>query len=195
MRLTWKKGDPNEPHIFWDSDFAKFTEGACFAWRGAKEDPEMGQKFRAWVNDAAVDMVQMLNSLMYINVHFTVVEPEMRWRDIANTHELYCAGHLLKAVIAHHQVTGSNEFLDTMCRYMDYISKVFVPGPGQLHGYPGHPDIELALVRLRSVRNEERYLDLLKYFVNERDKGGGEFYNQRVRDLEIDPMKLVPGWS
>jgi uncharacterized protein len=192
MRLTWKKGDENEPHIFWDSDIAKVVESACYALRGL-EDPELSKQFKSWIDDA-VDMIKKAQQPDgYINIHFTVVEPENRWKDVAHMHELYCAGHLLEAAIAHHEVTKSNEFLDVMCRYIDYICTVFGPGKNQLHGYPGHPEIELALVRLLSIRNEPRYLSLLKFFVDERGKNGGEFYSQEAKNLGIDPMNFVPG--
>ena len=28
--FTWKEGDPNRPHIFWDSDIAKWIESAAY---------------------------------------------------------------------------------------------------------------------------------------------------------------------
>uniref|UniRef100_A0A060TEY4 ARAD1D18040p n=1 Tax=Blastobotrys adeninivorans TaxID=409370 RepID=A0A060TEY4_BLAAD len=193
MRMTWKKGDPNEPHIFWDSDIAKVVESACYALMHMdKSDPQY-ETFMAWIDDA-IDMIKKAQGPDgYVNIYYTVVAPEKRWTDVAHQHELYCAGHLLEAAVAHHKLTGSNEFLDVMCKYIDYICTVFGPGDDQLHGYPGHPEIELALVRLLEVRSEKRYLDLLTYFVNERGNNGGEFYDHEAENLGIDPMNFIPG--
>jgi DUF1680 family protein len=146
-----------------------------------------------WIGDA-IEMIKTAQGPDgYINIYYTVVKPEMRWKDVAHQHELYCAGHLLEAAIAHHQLSGSNEFLDVMCRYIDYVCKVFGPGDDQIHGYPGHPEIELALVRLLEIRQEKRYLDLLTFFVNERGKEGGVYYDNEAKNLGIDPQKFIPG--
>ena len=53
-------------------------------------------------------------------------------------------------------------------RYVDYIATIFGPGPDQRRGYCGHPEIELALVKLYRVTKERRYLDLAKFFIDER---------------------------
>lgn len=192
MRLNWKEGDKVKPHIFWDSDIAKMIESICFALRGTL-DSDLEQNFKSWLNDA-IDMIRKAQKPEgYINIYYSVVEPDKRWTDLAHGHELYCAGHLLEAAIAHNQVTGSNELLDIICRYIDYICAVFGPNEGQLHGYPGHPEIELALVKLISIRNEAKYLNLLEFFINERGKNGGEYYNLEAIKLGIDPMKFIPG--
>lgn len=193
MKLTWKKGDPNEPHIFWDSDIAKVVESACYALLHMDKDDPQYKTFEGWIDDA-IDMIEKAQGKDgYINIYYSVVAPEMRWKDVAHQHELYCAGHLLEAAIAHHQVTGSDRFLDIMCRYLDYICTVFGPADGQLHGYPGHPEIELAIVRLLPIRNEKRYLDLLQYFVDERGHNGGSFYDDEARNLGLNPMEFIPG--
>lgn len=103
----------------------------------------------------------------YLNIYFTVVEPEKRWTNLRDQHELYCAGHLMEAAVAHFRATGSRKFLDAMCRYADYIASVFGVEPGKKRGYCGHPEIELALVKLYEATGEERYLKLSEYFVEE----------------------------
>lgn len=192
MRLTWKHGDNNEPHIFWDSDIAKTVESCCYALQDmAPEDP-LSKTFHAWIDDA-VDMIEKAQGLDgYINIYYTVVEPEKRWTDIAHQHELYCAGHLLEAAVAHYQLTGKTRFLDIMVRYVNYIRKVFGTGEGQKLGYPGHEEIELALLRLYEVKPEKEYLDLLKYFVEYRGYKNGEFYAQEAISKGIDPKKYIP---
>ncbi|TMC20604.1 MAG: glycoside hydrolase family 127 protein, partial [Chloroflexi bacterium] len=106
----------------------------------------------------------------YLNTYFTVVEPEKRWTNLRDWHELYCAGHLIEAAVAHFQATGKRVLLDALCRYADYIDTVFGTAPGKKRGYPGHEEIELALVKLYRVTGEKRYLHLSQYFVDERGR-------------------------
>ena len=58
-----------------------------------------------------------------INPYFTVVAPQDRWTNLRDLHELYCAGHLIEASIAHHQATGDPHFLNGMRRYADLIDR------------------------------------------------------------------------
>lgn len=193
LRLKWKKGELQEPHIFWDSDLAKAIESLCYALGHMSPNDQGYLEFQKWVEDA-VDMISKAQHPDgYINSYFTVVKPEDRWKDIAHKHELYCAGHLLEAAVAHYKLTGETSLLDVMCKYIDYICTVFGPAPDQLHGYPGHQEIELALVKLYKIRPEERYLDLLKYFIEERGRNDGEFYKDEARKNGVDPMEWFPG--
>jgi len=95
-----------------------------------------------------------------------VVEPEKRWANLGMWHELYCAGHLFEAAVAHYQATGERTLLDCALRYADYIDSVFGPQPGKREGCPGHQEIELALVKLYRVTGERRYLHLSRFFLD-----------------------------
>jgi DUF1680 family protein len=105
----------------------------------------------------------------YLNSYFQVVEPDKRWMELAMGHELYCAGHLFEAAVAHHRATGQTKLLDIACRFADYIDSIF--GPGKRDGVPGHPEIELALVELYRETGERRYLDLAGFFIDQRGQG------------------------
>jgi DUF1680 family protein len=94
----------------------------------------------------------------------------LRWTNVAECHELYCAGHLFEAAVAFFNATGKRRLLNIACRFADHIDTVFGPKEGQLRGYPGHPEIELALMRLYEVTQEPRYQALACYFVEERGK-------------------------
>jgi DUF1680 family protein len=163
LRLTWKPGDEPVPHIFWESDVAKWIEAASYSL-ATHPDPAL---------DALVDAVIALVASAqqpdgYLNVYFTIVRPGERWTDLRDAHELYCAGHLIEAGVAHFQATAKRSLLDVVCRYADHIESVFGREPGQKRGYCGHEEIELALVKLYRVTGEERYLRLAQYFVDER---------------------------
>ena len=143
FKLDWKPGSPDPPHIFWDSDVAKCIEAACYSIT-THPDARLEKKIEYVVK--LISEAQQEDG--YLNVHFTVVEPEKRWSNLRDQHELYCAGHLMEAAVAHLEATGRREFLDVMCRYADYIVSVFGKGRKQKRGYPGHEEIELALLKL-----------------------------------------------
>ncbi len=163
FRLNWKPGLEPVPHIFWDSDVGKWLEAASYSL-ATHPDPAL---------DARVDeVIALLASAQhpdgYLNAHFTVVKPELRWRNLRDWHELYCAGHLIEAGVAHSEATGKRTLLEVVRGYADYIASVFGPEPGQKRGYCGHEEIELALVKLYRATGEPRYLRLSEYFINER---------------------------
>ena len=165
FRLNWKPGMEPKPHIFWDSDVAKWIEAASYSL-GTHPNPELEAK----VDEVISLIVAAQQPDGYLNTYFTAVEPQKRWTNLRDWHELYCAGHMIEAAVAHFQATGKRLLLDAMCRYADYIDTVFGNEPGKKRGYPGHEEIELALIKLYQVRGEKRYLYLSKYFVDERGR-------------------------
>ncbi len=163
LKLQWKAGDPNPPHIFWESDVAKWAVAAAYAL-ALQPDPAMQAAL-----DEVIDLLaQAQQPDGYLNTHFTVVEPEKRFANLRDWHELYCAGHLIEAGVAHYEATGSRRFLDIVARYADYVDSMFGPEEGKIHGYDGHQEIELALVRLYHATGNERYLRLSRYFIDAR---------------------------
>ncbi len=165
LRLRWQPGQQPRPHFFWDSDVAKWVEAASYSL-ATHPDAEL----EAHVEEVVGLLVAAQQPDGYLNSYFTVVEPEARFTDTRDAHELYCAGHLLEAAVAHFQATGRRSLLDALCRYADLIGTVFGRGPGQKPGYPGHEEIELALVRLWRTTGERRHLDLARYFIDERGR-------------------------
>ncbi|MGH7493553.1 MAG: glycoside hydrolase family 127 protein [bacterium] len=164
-KLEWRPGVPNKPHVFWDSDVAKWLEAACYSLI-THPRPECAKQV-----EEVVDLIAKAQQPDgYLNTHFTAVNPHLRWSNLRDEHELYCAGHLIEAGVAHFQVTGGGKLLQVVCRYADYLADVFGNGPGQKRGYCGHPEIELALVKLFHTTQKRRYLDLAKYFVDERGR-------------------------
>ncbi len=187
IKLKWKPGDGDPPHIFWDSDVAKWLEAACYS---LTTHPDAKLKRRV---DRVVDLfVKSQQPDGYINSHYSVADKDKRWSNLRDRHELYCAGHLMEAAVAHHEATGSRKLLDAMCRYADYIDATFGREPGKLRGYPGHEEIELALVKLYRATGEERYLKLSKYFVDERGRRP-HYYDQEAKARGEDPGRFHYG--
>jgi len=166
LELAWQPGAGNPPHIFWDSDIAKWIEAAAYAL-AAQFDAQLDAQLDAVI--ARLARAQQPDG--YLNTHFIVTERaglQRRWTNLRDSHELYCAGHLIEAAVAHFEATGKRTLLDVMCRYADCIDRSFGRGAQQQRGYPGHEEIELALVKLHRATGEARYLALARYFIDER---------------------------
>ncbi len=166
FKFGWKPGDDEKmkPHIFWDSDVAKWIEAVAYILEKRKDD-----ELEA-IADEIVDLIEEHQDANgYFNIHFTVVRPNERFTHRTD-HELYCAGHLIEAAVAYYLATGKRKFMDLMCKYADHIEKVFKIEGSAAFVTPGHQEIEQALVKLYRVTEEKRYLDLASFFIDERGK-------------------------
>ena len=183
LRLQWKAGDPNPPHIFRESDVGKWVEAAAYSLATHPDDQ---------LDKLADEVIDLFAGAQqgdgYLNAHYTVVEPGRRWTNLRDCHELYCAGHLIEAAVAHFQATGKRKLLDVLCRYADHIDSVFGPEEGKKRGYCGHEEIELALVKLYRATGNGRYLKLGKYFIDERGRQP-HYYNLEAAQRGEDPKR------
>lgn len=151
--------------VFWDSDVGKWIEAASYAL-SHRRDEKIEAKIEAIVDD--FEKAQAPDG--YLNCWYLGHEPEKRWSNLRDNHELYNAGHLLEGAIAYYETTGRRRWLDIMERYLDHIYSVFGTGPGQKRGYDGHEEIELALVKLYHLTGEKKHLDFAAYLINERGR-------------------------
>src|SRR5271169_6735924 len=147
--------------VFWDSDVGKWIEAASYAL-SHRRDAAIEAKIDAIVHDLA----KAQSPDGYLNCWYNGREPEKRWTNLRDNHELYNAGHLLEGAIAYYRATGRRRFLEIMERYIDHIATMFGRGPGQKRGYPGHQEIELALVKLYRLTGDRGRLDLAAYFID-----------------------------
>ncbi|WP_156899261.1 glycoside hydrolase family 127 protein [Pleomorphomonas koreensis] len=171
--------------MFWDSDLGKSIETVAFSLY-RRPNPELEARV-----DKIIDMYEQLQDADgYVNAWFQRVQPGRRWTNLRDFHELYCAGHLMEGAVAYYQATGKRKLLDIMCRYADYMIGVFGHGPGKIAGYCGHEEVELALVKLGRVTGEQKYLDLAKYFIDERGTEPHYFTEEAIRDGR-DPADFI----
>jgi uncharacterized protein len=175
FKLKWKPGMKDEPHIFWDSDVAKWLEAASYSL-ATHPDPELDRL----VDEVITSIASAQQPDGYLNIYFTVVKPGERWTDLRDAHELYCAGHLIEAGVAHYEATKKRTLLDVVCRYADHIDSVFGLEEGKKRGYCGHQEIELALVKLYRITGEKRYLKLSQFFIDERGQEPHYFTQEKV---------------
>ncbi|NLG90073.1 MAG: glycoside hydrolase family 127 protein [Clostridiaceae bacterium] len=170
--------------FFQDTDLAKWLEAVAYILE-TYPDPELEK-----LADEAIDLVEKAQQPDgYLNTYFTIKKKGKRWTNLYECHELYTAGHFIEAGVAYYQATGKRKLLDIVCRFADYIDTVFGPEPGKLQAYDGHQEIELALVKLYKVTGEKRYLELSKFFLDERGKEPFYF------EIEWEKRGKVSEWN
>ena len=162
--------------IFQDSDAAKWLEAVAYSL-ASRPDPELEKTADEVI--ALIGRAQEADG--YLNTYFSLKHPDEKWKNLTEGHELYCAGHLIEAAVAYYETTGKKAFLEIVCRMADLICKTFGPEQEQIHGYPGHPEIELALVRLYHAAGQRRYLETAKYFVDQRGSSPNFFLEEMKR--------------
>ncbi|WP_067929089.1 glycoside hydrolase family 127 protein [Alicyclobacillus shizuokensis] len=171
--------------VFQDSDLYKWLEAVGHTLANER-DEELERKA-----DEAIDLLARAQQPDgYLNTHYTLTKPDKRWTNLRDDHELYCAGHLIEAAVAYYQATGKRKLLDIACRFADYINRVFGHGPGKIPGYPGHEEIELALIKLYRATGNRTYLDLALYFIEERGRQPHYFQIEAEKRGETTPFRF-----
>ena len=178
--------------VFQDSDVGKWIEAAAYRLM-ISPDPELEKEI-----DEIVEIIGKAQQPDgYLNTWFTIRQPGKRWTNLQDCHELYSFGHLTEGAVAYHQATGKRAFLDIMTKMADHIDTVIGPEEGKLHGYPGHPEAELALYRLYRETGNEKYLRLSRYFIDQRGTEPNFFVDEWERRDRInhwtgrkDPVEL-----
>jgi DUF1680 family protein len=180
-RAAGKIDVPFSGVYFNDSDVYKWLEAA--AWTLASErDPELERM----VNVAMGEIEDAQQPDGYLNTYFATEKASERWTDLTHKHELYCAGHLIQAAVAHHRATGSERLLNVARRFADHICDTFGPEEeGKRLGTDGHEEIEMALVELYRETGDRTYLDQGTTLSSEHDTG------QRGRSV----LGMIIGWS
>lgn len=164
-------------YVFQDSDVAKWLEGVAFSliWH---PDAELEH-----IADSAIDEIAAAQQPDgYLDTYYIIGGLEKRWTNLMDHHELYCAGHLIEAGVAYYQATGKRKLLDVVLHYVDHIDSIFGAEEGKLHGYPGHPVIEMALMRLYDITHDDRHLKLARYFITQRGQKPLYFEEERIRN-------------
>lgn len=159
--------------VFQDSDAAKWLEAAAYS---LTVNPD------AKLEERADELISLIASSQdsdgYLNTYYTIKDKEKRWTNLLEGHELYCSGHMIEAGCAYFEATGKKSLLEVCEKNADHIYNVFIENGHE--GYPGHPEIELALLRLYEITGKEKYLSLAKHFIDVRGVDS-DFYIKEVK--------------
>ena len=160
--------------VFQDSDVAKWLEGVAYS---LADRPDDILEARADEIIATIEKAQQPDG--YLNTFFTVKEPEHKWQNLLECHELYCAGHMMEAAAAYYEATGKDRLLKVMERMAENIAAHFGTEDGKERGIPGHEEVEVGLMRLYHVTGKKQYMDLAKYFIDERGQNP-DYFSEEV---------------
>jgi len=159
------EGDGFYGMVFQDSDAAKWIEAVGYSL-AILPDPDLES-----TADKFIDIIAAAQDKDgYLNTYFTIKDQEKRWTNLLEGHELYCAGHMLEAACAYYESTGKKTLLDVMTKNVEHIYSVFMDESNEMkfNGIPGHPEIELALMKLYSLTGLNHALELAKHFIDKR---------------------------
>ncbi len=151
--------------VFQDSDFSKWIEAVAYSL--ANHPDEELEK----IADGAIDIVcaaQQENG--YLDTYYIINGMDKIFTNLRDHHELYCFGHLVEGAVAYYEATGKDKLLKAAMRFADFIDDYFGEDEKKCKGYPGHEIAEMALIRLYEVTQNEKYLNLCKFFLDERGK-------------------------
>lgn len=184
-RLPEKPGQLKEDEfygfVFQDSDFYKWIEAVGYSLM-LHPDAEL----EATADEAIEIVAKAQQPDGYLDTYYILNGQDQIFTNLRDFHELYCLGHLIEAAIAYYQATGKDRLLQVACRYADYAASKLGAGEGKKRGYPGHEIAEMALIQLYEVTGEKRYLELARFFINER--------GQRPYYFDIEhPEGIKPG--
>jgi uncharacterized protein len=167
LRSAARQGSaPFRGPVFMDSDVYKWLEAV--GWELGRQhdpDPELARQ----ADEAIALVAAAQEDDGYLNSYYQVAQPGERFSNLAHDHELYCAGHLIQAAVAHSRARRDDRLLETAERLARHIDEVFrIAGRP---GTPGHPEIETALVELYRLTGRRRHLALAQYFIDHRGHG------------------------
>ena len=165
--------------VFQDSDFYKWIEAVGYS---LIQHPDAELEATA---DEAIEIVaaaQQPNG--YLDTYYILNGQDQIFTNLRDFHELYCLGHLIEGAIAYYQATGKDRLLQVACRYADYAASKLGDGEGKKRGYPGHEIAEMALLQLYEVTGEPRYLELSRFFINERGRRPYYFDSEHPEDIK-----------
>lgn len=166
-----KSGTFRGVYPFNDTDVYKMIEGAAYS---ISQFPD--GRLQHYV-DSLITLIaaaQEPDGYLYTPRTIDPNDPKMagrlgknRWElERFGSHELYNAGHLYEAAVAWYQATGNRNMLDIALKNADLLVRTF--GPDKIHDTPGHQITEMGLVKLYRVTGKKEYLDLAKFFLDDR---------------------------
>ncbi len=167
--------------VFQDSDLAKWIEAVSYSL-AVYQDVDLENTV-----DEVIDLIEAAQEEDgYINTYYTIKDKSLRFTNLQEGHELYCAGHLMEAAVAYYKATGKDKLIHIVKRFADLICKEF-SSTANAKGYPGHQEVEIGLYKLYEVTGETRYLEQAKMFLDRR----GEQPNYFLEEMKSPKFKRI----
>ena len=179
---------PLRGHHAFDSDLHKALEGAMYSMQHFTNGP-LRQR-----TEGILDRVlapQQKDG--YLISYYIVKGLDKKWDDLRLEHQMYNAGHFFEMAVAHQRLTGDARVLDSAKRFADHIDRTF--GPGKRYDVDGHQEVELALIKLYRATGERRYLELARFFLDERGHEHGTERKPFDSAAVVPPPKPDPSLS
>lgn len=171
--------------VFQDSDVYKWLEAVGYSLRSHPDDDLKA------IADKVVELIaDAQDEDGYLNTFYKIKFPERRFKRLAESHELYCAGHFFEAACAYHEATGNELVLTTAKRLADCLVRTF-GADKEVNGFDGHEEVKVGLMKLYRATGNEDYLKLTKYFLDVRGTVPDFFATQLKNDPGEDPIKGV----
>lgn len=163
-----KKQGKFEGLWFNDSDVHKVIHGAAYSL-ALHPDPKLDKM----TDEVIAKIAAAQQDDGYILCYFILGNASQRFKNIHQParHELYTMGHLIEAGAVHYRMTGKRNFIDVAIKAADHVDSIF--GPGKRMDVPEHQEMELALIGLYRAAGDERYLNLAKFFIDQRGNARG----------------------
>ncbi len=179
--------------VFQDTDLAKWIEAAAYSLSGENTSSLCDTV------DAAIELIAASQCADgYLNTYFTVKEPNGRFRNLGEGHELYTAGHMMEAAVAYYEATGKDRFLNIMCKTADLLCETFTKEEYK-DAIPGHQEVEIGLYKLYKATGKKRYLELAKELLDRRGREPNYFEEERKRpgwvDIFHNSDPVIPEYS
>lgn len=162
-------------YLFQDSDVYKWLESASNTYALYPTD-----ELLLMINEVVKLIEEAQDEDGYLNTYYQIQAPLLKYKRLFESHELYCAGHLIEAAIAYYKATKSDKLIKVSERFIKNIKENFGNEEGKIKGAGGHPEIEYALVKLYNLTNNKEFYDLSKWFLEVRGLDPLFLENQRV---------------
>ncbi len=168
--------------VYDDSDLYKMIEGASYSLTN-NPDPALEQK----LDEIIAQIMQAQRKDGYLMTYFLCGDTTKIFTNM-DKHEMYCCGHLIEAGIAYYNATRKRSLLDAAIKFANKIERTF--GPGKREWVPGHPEIELALVKLYRITSDKRYLSLSKWLIQQRGHNHAD-WDDKAYYLDEKPVEQL----
>ncbi len=160
-KAAGKSDVPLKGHHAFDSDLHKALEGALYSLQHY-DDPKLRQRV-----DGILDRILAAQQPDGFLISYFIVQGlDKKWEDLRLEHQMYNAGHFFEMAVEHNRLTQQTNVLNAARRFADHMDGIF--GPGKRYDVDGHEEVELALVKLYRATGEQRYLNLARFFLDER---------------------------